>query len=107
LLNKTTYWIVITYVGYSLGAYALLFLLNKEIPVWVESLIVILALPLQLLFTPWIELLHSIGLTEGEWIKAPTLSGFLLVTAIHAVVLYALLWAIVSIIRRWQRQFDR
>jgi hypothetical protein len=88
------------FVAYSLGAYLSLYLLNRVIPAWAENLIVTIALPLQLLFAPWMEVLRNAGLTEGEWIRAPSLGGFLLVIAVYALVLYLLIWAIYLYIRR-------
>lgn len=89
-----------TFVAYSLGAYASLYLLNRVIPAWAENLIVTIALPLQLLFAPWMELLRNAGLTEGEWIRTPSLGGFLLVIAVYALLLYTLIEAFFSYIQR-------
>jgi hypothetical protein len=100
LAHKITAWIVGIFVAYSLGAYASLYLLNRVIPAWAENLIVTIALPLQLLFTPWMELLRNAGLTEGEWIRTPTVGGFLLIIAVYALALYALIGAFFWYIRR-------
>ena len=87
------------FVGYGVAAYCLLYLLNRDTPIVLENAIVMLAFPLQLLVAPWMDLLHGLGLTEGEWVKVPSIGGFVFVILFYALVLYVILWLIVMFLR--------
>ena len=99
-MSKHIIWIVSACMGYFLGAYGLLYLINFDLPRWLENTLVIIATPLQLLCLPWIDLLSQWGLTEGQWVQAPSLPGLILV-----MVFYALLVGILAgfVIRLYKR----
>jgi len=84
-------WIIGVFISYSLVVYALLFLLNFFRSTWIESIISMLAKPIFFLVAPWMDLLRSFGLTEGEWVVMPTFTGYLLCIISYAVALYILL----------------
>lgn len=101
-MYKSIGYVTIIFVIYGFTAYFSLYLLNSDIPKWIERTVVVLAIPIQLLCLPWIDMLSYLGLTEGEWIKAPSLKGFILLMSFYALVLYALLWLGITIWRRVQ-----
>ncbi len=35
-----------------------------------------LAIPIWVLISPWMELLGTLGMVEGEWIRAPSFLGY-------------------------------
>jgi hypothetical protein len=80
--------ICIVFAFYCISAYLVLFALNLQLPRVLENVIVWYALPLQAISMPWMGLLQSIGLTEGEWLRAPSFAGVLLLTFGYTFLLY-------------------
>ena len=76
---------------YCLSAYLIQYALNLSLPPILESVIVWYAVPLYGLSLPWIGLLKDIGLTEGEWIRAPSFAGILILTGGYTLALYVVL----------------
>lgn len=76
---------------YCISAYLALFALNLQLPRVLENAIVWYALPLQAISIPWMGLLQDIGLTEGEWVRAPSPAGVLLITGSYTILLYGVL----------------
>lgn len=83
--------ICIVFAVYCISSYLSIYALNLEIPRVLENAIVLYALPLQAISMPWIGLLQNIGLTEGQWVRAPSFAGVLLLTFGYTFLLYIVL----------------
>ncbi|MCK5581759.1 MAG: hypothetical protein KAJ18_10870 [Candidatus Omnitrophica bacterium] len=92
--QKVKVWITAGFVAYAVLVYALIFLISLTIPGWMESVIGVLAIPVFWLIAPWMDLLRRMGLTEGEWIVAPSFAGYMLVVIVYAALLYVGLMAV-------------
>lgn len=99
MTSKIRAWVTSVFIVYSLCVYALLFTLNLSIPRWLENVITILAIPIFGLIAPWMDLLRNIGLTEGEWIRMPTFTGYLLIIFLYATAFY-MFWGFIVLIKR-------
>ena len=81
---------------YFAGAYSALYILNLHPPRWLEVCIVTLAMPMQVLMLPWLDVLRSWGWVEGEWIQQPSPAGMIFLATVYSAVV----WLIITAIRR-------
>ncbi|MEE2023963.1 hypothetical protein [Alkalimonas mucilaginosa] len=97
--------IPVIFILYGYLAPALLYLPDFwELPYWLEKAFLGFALPLWLLIMPWMGLLQSWHLIEGEWWKLPTLTGLTLVLLAYTALYYAMLWLVRRLLHAWQHK---
>ena len=73
--------------------------INLEVPPAVETGLSIFAAPAAFAALPWIPVLQPLGLTEGEWIRLPTLLGWVFVSLFYSFGIAGAHYLIVRSIR--------
>ena len=68
-----------------------------------EILISWAAAPLQILVFPWLDLLETMNMTEGDWIKAPTFLGLIIVLTGYSVLVLAFTRLVKVTWRMWRQ----
>lgn len=86
--------------GYFVATAGVFQLFNWGVPRAVEQVLSALVLPAVLLMGLWDPLLKRLGWSRGDWFAAPTLPGFVLVTAVYAALAFVLALLVVRLLQR-------
>lgn len=88
---------VVAYLLATVGAFKLI---GRGVPPWLEAAISLAAAPGVFALTVWVPLLKRIGLTRGEMVTVPDPIGFVLVTALYALIVFAAVALLARVIQR-------
>lgn len=98
--KRAAWWAAIAVVAYLVSTVGVFGLIDCGVPPWLEASLSLVAAPGVFALLLWVPVLKRIGLTQGEWVTVPDPFGFLMITALYALIVFAVVALLTRVIER-------
>lgn len=100
---KLFYRIFISYAIYTATATIGIYSINLGIPIVLEKIFTIFAIPLFLSILPFLPFFNKYHLLNGEWIRLPNVIGLVILVITYSVLSHTIIVILMILIKRLKR----